>query len=182
MRKPWNGCMNEQDLYRIINRYGDHRERLMFVADACARTWQGSLVSIGSDVDVTIKLAAVARKWRRRLLLVHPWREEDLAILARHTLPYKDIVGILAMSPLDDRAIDQLQRRQWCFAYVGDAEQHAPTVANIVAVAHAGIVAIAGGTMEFAARMTAHALRYWVSQAGEGDEVYMITGRRRCLD
>lgn len=170
------------ELEAILEKHGDLQTRLMFVADRCAREWrQGELAEIGAGAGgTTVKLAAAARKWGRRVIVIETWdagaegyREEDREIFDGSTLPYRDIVEVLRLSPLSVQAVTGLAIRPLCFAYVGGPSQYEAVIADIAAVGHAPVVAVGRGESSLAVKVIARAMGREVLQGRDGER-YLI--------
>jgi hypothetical protein len=159
----------------------NQRRRLMFVADRCAKEWKGNLAEIGAGAGgTTVKLAAVARKWGRRVIAVDPWvagaegcREEDPDIFAGSTLPYGDIVETLRLSSLSAQAVAGLAVRPLCFAYVDGLARYETAIADIATVGHAPVVAVGRGESSLAVKVAARAMGREILQSVDGER-YLI--------
>lgn len=156
----------------IVYKHDDLRDRLMFMADLCARYASGDLAEIGAGRGGdTTALAAVARKWGRRVVAVDI-QEEDFGIFFNSTLPYRDIVDDYPGTSLDPGMIETIAGRPLCFAYANGQRTHPAVLSDILAVRHAPVVAVRMLDLDFTVRLAAEVTGKVIVQGGE--EVYLL--------
>ncbi len=165
--------MNENavlELLCVLNRYTDREtfdnehpwtrggaqmtERLLHVADWCARTCPGDLVHITCQVSpVSRTLAGAARVHGRRLVVLLPWVEDDEPLprpcrdddherSMGHLAPYLDIADVVV-----GRSQFAAPERM-CLAVVNSFQEYATYLHDIGLVARANLVAVVGSVWQ----------------------------------
>lgn len=127
-----------------------NRPRLKAVASYCAENWAGDLVEIGClHGNTTIILAEIARQHGRRVIAVDPWVElpmygdDPYGVFQHTTEPWKDLINVVKLSSMDPRAIEYVENRPLCFAYVDGLHTYKAALSDISTVAHCkGIIAV----------------------------------------
>ncbi len=127
------------------------RSRIAQVAEYCAQGWGGDIIEIGCWVGATThKLAEVARRYNRRVVAVDPWEigtqnckggeyEKFLSAIEG----YEDIVDIVRLSSLDQKAINLIKKRSFCFAFVDGLHTYEACLSDIQTVSHCqGVIAV----------------------------------------
>jgi len=143
----------ELDAYtRDTHGYGaiQNRPRVEAVARYCAEHWEGDLVEIGCLYGgTTVLFAAIAREYNRRVIAVDPWVElpfyagNPYGLFCGTIEPYNDIVDIVKLSSLTEKAIAYVKNRPLCFAYVDGLHTHEAALSDMRTTAHcAGIIAV----------------------------------------
>ncbi len=127
------------------------RERIVRVAEYCARRQPGDFLEIGCYVGETTKiLAEIARKYHRRVIAVDPWEPgtqncvgwEYNAFLQK-VEPYADIVDIVRASSLNRETIALIKERALCFAFIDGLHTYSACLSDIQTVAHCqGIIVV----------------------------------------
>ncbi|GGA21617.1 class I SAM-dependent methyltransferase [Okeania sp. KiyG1] len=129
----------------------NQRKRIAQVAEYCIKGWSGDLIEIGCFRGETSKLLAeVAQKYDRRLIALDPWelgtqncKGGEYETFLKNIEPYKDVVDIIRLSSLDEKAIALVKNRELCFAFVDGLHTYDACLKDIETVAHCqGIIAV----------------------------------------
>ena len=127
------------------------RKRLALVAEYCIKGWGGDLIEIGCfHGETTRKLAEVAKKYDRRIIALDPWEPGtqncdggEYETFLKNIEPYKDVVDIIRLSSLDEKAIAMVKNREFCFAFVDGLHTYDACLKDIETVAHCqGIIGV----------------------------------------
>ncbi|MBU0846869.1 class I SAM-dependent methyltransferase [Patescibacteria group bacterium] len=133
-----------------------NRPRLEVVAEYCAKKWPGDIAEIGVLHGNTHRLLAeVARKHGRRTIAVDPFNVDSpgyqkegygmnyYQYFLDNTEEWRDTIDIVKLSSMDPKAIEYLENRPLCFAYVDGLHTYDACYSDILAVRHcAGIIAV----------------------------------------
>jgi len=127
---------------------GDHwlgrrycRERVQACAAWSAQNYDGDFIEIGALYgETTVKLAEIAKKYNRKVIVIDPWSEATEAfdgtldyiqgneydIWRENTKEYSDIIEVYRTSSHDPKLSEILKERELCFAWVdGSHTAHA---------------------------------------------------------
>ncbi len=126
------------------------RERIMAIAERCARDWEGDLVEIGClNGSTTVRLAQVAKLHNRRVLAVDPWETgtqncegEEYERFVKIIAPHKDIVDVLRVDSRDPEVKRQLELRGICFAFVDGLHEYHAALGDIRNCYHAKLICV----------------------------------------
>lgn len=127
------------------------RDRIEAVADYCAKRWDGDLIEIGAYYGATtMRLLKVARKYQRRVIAIDPWEigtqnceGPEYEGFLQNTSPWADILDIVRMSSLDEKAIRYVTERELCFAFIDGLHSHKSCYSDILTVGHsAGVIVV----------------------------------------
>lgn len=141
--------------YGGVGDVGNHL-RLEMVAQYCARTWPGDLVEIGVlHGETTRVLAQVAQEHDRRMIAIDPFDDANpkyarpgygsnyYQSFLDNTEPWRDIIDVVKLSSMDPEAIQYIEARPLCFAFVDGLHTYKACLSDIVAVGHCkGIIAV----------------------------------------
>lgn len=126
-------------------------QRVQLAARLSAKYFPGDFVEIGAWIGGTTRLlAAVAREFGRRLMVVDPWQVgtqncdgDEYERFLENTKPFRDVIDIVRLSSLDPVAIAAMQARLLAFAYVDGLHEYDAAKSDILAVQHTrGIIAV----------------------------------------
>lgn len=120
------------------------RDRLAAVAAWCAEKNPGDIVEIGAFVGLTtIRLAEIARRFGRRVMVVDPWLPGtqncdggEYEAFQANTAAFKDIIDVVRESSLSPAAEGILGGREFCFALVDGLHTYDACLSDIMAVSH----------------------------------------------
>lgn len=120
------------------------RDRLAAVASWCAGNVPGDIAEIGAYVGLTtVRLAEVARRFGRRVLVVDPWLPGtqncagwEYDTFLANTADYRDVVDVVRESSLTETAKNALRGRDLCFALVDGLHTYGACLSDILAVGH----------------------------------------------
>ncbi|NER01403.1 MAG: glycosyltransferase [Okeania sp. SIO3C4] len=107
-------------------------ERICLVAQYCIQGWNGDLIQLGfSGIEVTKKLAELAKKSNRRLVIVLLAEAETKEVssnleetLLKEIEPYTDVVSIIKSGSLTDETIELIKNQEFCFAFIEGLETY----------------------------------------------------------
>lgn len=126
------------------------RSRVAAIADYCASHYSGDFVEIGcAHGETTKELAEVALRHGRRVLAVDPWYpkpDEDTSDAYEQFLSNiadcERVVDIVRLSSLDERAKEEMKRRELSFALVDGLHTYKALLSDLLSVGHChGIIA-----------------------------------------
>jgi hypothetical protein len=127
------------------------RERLVGAAEFCAARFAGDLVEIGAYRGETTRLlGAVARKYKRRLIVIDPWMtgsqdcvSDEHQVFLKNTEEVRDVLDVWRESSVDRAVVARLALRPLCFAFVDGWHVLHACLSDIMASGHAkGVIAI----------------------------------------
>lgn len=126
------------------------RHRLEAIATYAAERWKGDLLEIGAYCgQTTIILAEIAKKHKRRVIAIDPWEVgrqncdgHEYGEFLKATKPWKRIIDVIKLPSEDEKAIETIKARELCFAYVDGRHTYENCYSDIMACAHAVIVAV----------------------------------------
>lgn len=125
--------------------------RLPAMANYAAERWLGDLLEIGCQSgSTTVKLAKIAREHDRRIIAVDPWEigtqnctGEEFEEFSRKMEPCEDILDLVHLSSMDERAISFIKSRPLCFAYIDGLHTYEACFSDIQAASHcSGIIVV----------------------------------------
>jgi hypothetical protein len=129
-------------------------ERLLHVADWCARTWPGDLVHITCQVSpISRALGAAARVHGRRLAVLLPWVEDDEPLprpcrddnhekSVGHLAPYLDIADVMIGRS------SFVAPEQVCLAVVNSFQECTTYLHDIKLVSYANLIGVVGSVWQ----------------------------------
>lgn len=128
----------------------NQHQRIAAVADMSAKHFEGDFIEIGAHVGLTtIELLRVAEHQGRRVVVIDPWitgtqncygHEHDRFI--KRTKPYAHLLDVIRLRSQDSRVHDELEGRQFAFAFVDGLHTFGACYQDLELVKDAGIIAI----------------------------------------
>lgn len=127
------------------------RERIALVAELCAQRHLGDLIEIGAHLGkTTTKLAEVAQRYHRRVIVVDPWEPGtqnsqgwEYDAFLQNIEPYADTVDVVRASSMEKDTISLVRSRALCFAFVDGLHTYKACFSDIRTVSHTtGIIVV----------------------------------------
>ncbi len=127
------------------------RTRVVEAAKASLAMFPGDIIEIGAYQGVTTaELAAVAQKYKRRVMVVDPWipgtqncSGSEYETFLENTKRYKGLIDVVRLSSMDPEAVRQMRERPIAFAFVDGLHEYEPCLSDIQAVSHClGAIAV----------------------------------------
>jgi len=127
------------------------RERLVWAAEFGLKTGAGDIVEIGCLHGGTTRLLApLAQSYGRRVVCVDPWvhldfygPEDPFEVFKRAMEPWWDTLDVVRDESQSSAAIDLLQHREICFAFVDGLHTYEACLRDILTVGHtSGFIAV----------------------------------------
>jgi hypothetical protein len=127
-----------------------YSERLGEMAALCFEHYDGDVVEIGAlNGATTVHLLRAAKAAGRRVLVVDPWqtgvsscRANTYPRFLKNTEPYKEYLDVLRDRSQSEEAIQWLGEHELAFAIVDGLHEPKPCYSDILAVAHAPVIAV----------------------------------------
>jgi hypothetical protein len=164
------------------------RDRLALVAELSLQRYKGNLLEIGAFLgETTVRLAALADQYGRRMVVVDPWQPgtqncegPEFDIFLQNTRDYRHVIDIVRASSLEPQTIQEIGRMDLAFSYVDGLHTYEATLSDVLAVgATRGMIAVDDvrwhegtkrGYLEGAARLKRHAMFHAACREG-----YLLT-------
>ncbi|NJK91171.1 MAG: hypothetical protein HC904_04640 [Blastochloris sp.] len=127
------------------------RDRLVGLADLCARKYAGDMVEIGAHVgETSVRLAEVAVRHKRRLIVIDPWLSgsqdcegDEYEMFLERIQPYQQSVDIWRASSMEPDILRRLRLRPLCFGFVDGWHIMKACYSDIMACGHtAGVISV----------------------------------------
>jgi len=132
------------------------RERVQRCAEWSARNYDGDFVEIGAwHGETTVKLAEIAKKYNRKVIVIDPWSEateafdgadyiqgDEYDIWCENTKEYSDIIEVYRTSSHDPKLPEILKEKELCFAWVDGSHTAQALTNDLNLVKHSAVIGV----------------------------------------
>jgi len=142
---------------------GDHwlgrrycRERIQRCAEWAAQNYDGDFIEIGAlHGETTVKLAEIAKKYNRKVIVIDPWSEateafdgvnyiqgDEYDIWRENTKEYSAIIEVYRTSSHDPKLPEILKEKELCFAWVDGSHTTQALRNDLNLVKHSAVIGV----------------------------------------